>query len=136
MKNTVCIAVAVLTASLLTASAGADVFVMDWWGVASGSAPRLTGGDFEMTAAIGLPGDNAPSAGGEFEMLPGELGIVPPPLRDGDANADSHVDLTDLSLLLAHFGATEGVYWSDGDFNDDGSVNLTDLSRLLANFGT
>lgn len=52
----------------------------------------------------------------------------------GDANADGTVNLTDLSLLLAHYGAS-GVDRQDGDFDGDGDADLTDLSMLLSNFG-
>jgi len=52
-----------------------------------------------------------------------------------DLNGDRQITLSDLSILLAHFG-NSGATPADGDTNGDGSVNLTDLSQLLAVFGT
>ncbi|WP_428388316.1 dockerin type I domain-containing protein [Mucisphaera sp.] len=53
----------------------------------------------------------------------------------GDANLDFTVDLIDLSMLAANFGATDAT-WSQGDFNADGNVDLIDLSLLASSFGT
>ena len=51
----------------------------------------------------------------------------------GDLNSDSHVNITDLSILLSHYG-TSGTP-SQGDCNSDGSINITDLSILLSHYG-
>jgi hypothetical protein len=66
----------------------------------------------------------------------GDLAILPDTGGDcvGDINADGHVDLADLAILLAHFGAG-GATPADGDLNGDHSVDLADLAVLLANFG-
>jgi len=53
----------------------------------------------------------------------------------GDFNGDRHVDLSDLSTLLAHFGMFEGAGLADGDTDGDGDVDLSDLSTLLSHFG-
>jgi glycosyl hydrolase family 39 (putative alpha-L-iduronidase) len=50
---------------------------------------------------------------------------------NGDLNNDSHVDVTDLSILLSNYGKSS----STGDINTDGKVDVTDLSILLSNFG-
>lgn len=52
----------------------------------------------------------------------------------GDLNGSGKVELTDLSILLAHWNAT-GVPVTQGDVNASGKVDLTDLSILLANWG-
>lgn len=52
----------------------------------------------------------------------------------GDLDRSGAADLTDLSILLSHFGET-GVQPSMGDMDGDGSVTLTDLARLLTVFG-
>ncbi|MBI5863442.1 MAG: hypothetical protein HZB38_02800 [Planctomycetes bacterium] len=54
----------------------------------------------------------------------------------GDVDGDLDVDLTDLAILLAHFGTPAGATTADGDLDADGDVDLTDLALLLANFGT
>jgi len=52
----------------------------------------------------------------------------------GDANADGHVDLTDLSTVLNNFGATTAA-WTSGNFDGGPTIDLTDLSAVLNNFG-
>ncbi len=52
-----------------------------------------------------------------------------------DLSGDHHVDLTDLSILLVHFGLS-GAASADGDLDGDGDVDLLDLSTLLIAFGT
>ncbi len=53
-----------------------------------------------------------------------------------DVDLSGAVDLTDLAVLLAHFGTLADALPSDGDVDGDGDVDLSDLSALLANFGT
>jgi hypothetical protein len=53
--------------------------------------------------------------------------------KQGDANGDGKVNITDLSILLRNFN--HGGGWAQGDFNGDGRINITDLSILLRNFG-
>lgn len=52
----------------------------------------------------------------------------------GDLNSDGHVNITDLSILLSHYGQS-GQTISTGDCNSDGSVTITDLSILLSHYG-
>jgi hypothetical protein len=54
----------------------------------------------------------------------------------GDANRDGAVNVSDLSLLAANYGTTNGATWAMGDFTGDGAVNVSDLSLLAANYGT
>ena len=49
----------------------------------------------------------------------------------GDVTGDNMVNLADLNLVLANFGATT----TEGDADGDGEVNLADLNLVLANFG-
>lgn len=51
----------------------------------------------------------------------------------GDLNGDGAIDLADLSILLANFGAAGAP--EQGDLNGDGQVDLADLSILLTVFG-
>lgn len=52
----------------------------------------------------------------------------------GDLNGSGSVDLSDLTVLLAHFGSTSANA-ADGDIDGDGDVDLPDLAALLARFG-
>lgn len=54
----------------------------------------------------------------------------------GDLDDDGDVSLSDLTILLAHFGTPSGATYADGDLDDDGDVDLNDLAILLAHFGT
>lgn len=53
----------------------------------------------------------------------------------GDVNGDRAIDLSDLAVLLVHFGQATGAAWTDGDLTGDGSVALEDLGLLLSRFG-
>lgn len=55
------------------------------------------------------------------------------PCRDLDA--DREVGLSDLSILLSHFGMPAGASFGEGDLDSDADVDLDDLVRLLADFG-
>ncbi|MDZ4770348.1 MAG: hypothetical protein SGJ24_14580, partial [Chloroflexota bacterium] len=58
-------------------------------------------------------------------------------MRQGDANNDNVVNITDFSILAASFGKVEGVtdYDARADFSGDDNVNINDFSLLAANFG-
>ena len=51
---------------------------------------------------------------------------------DGDAS----VDLSDLVILLAHFGTASGASPADGDLDGDEDVDTSDLAQMLALFGS
>jgi hypothetical protein len=69
-----------------------------------------------------LPGATISSIGSGGTSVPGDL------------NNDSHVTITDLSILLSHYGQA-GQTLSTGDCNNDGAVTVTDLSILLSHYG-
>jgi hypothetical protein len=54
----------------------------------------------------------------------------------GDLDGDGDVDLGDLAMLLAHYGATSGAAYEDGDLDGDEDVDLGDLAALLVLYGT
>ncbi|MBK8027195.1 MAG: hypothetical protein IPK19_38850 [Chloroflexi bacterium] len=58
-------------------------------------------------------------------------------LREGDANDDNIVNISDFSLLASAFGKSEGQAGFDAraDFNEDGVINIADFSLLASNFG-
>src|SRR5262249_9420946 len=70
---------------------------------------------------------------GNTEAWRVDLGPLPCP---GDVNGDHQVDLSDLTVLLSHFGTTSGATLADGDLDNDGDVDLADLASLLSHFGT
>ncbi|MBK8027729.1 MAG: S8 family serine peptidase [Chloroflexi bacterium] len=57
-------------------------------------------------------------------------------LKEGDANNDNVVNITDFSALAAAFGSSVGgaSYNASADFNGDSTVNISDFSLLAANF--
>jgi hypothetical protein len=60
---------------------------------------------------------------------------------EGDVNNDCTVDVADLSLVGAAFGASPGpppsVHWNPfADLNNDGSINIVDLVVVASHFGT
>jgi hypothetical protein len=59
--------------------------------------------------------------------------LVSPELL-GDANADGHVDSSDLSTVLENFGAPNSA-WTSGNFDYSPTIDLTDLADILNNFG-
>lgn len=52
-----------------------------------------------------------------------------------DVDGDCAVGLSDLAVLLLHFGAANGAFYADGDLDFDSDVDLYDLTLLLAAFG-
>lgn len=54
----------------------------------------------------------------------------------GDLDRDGLSNLHDLTVLLAHFGATDDATRADGDLDADGDVDLGDLDILLSAFGS
>jgi hypothetical protein len=91
------------------------------------SPPGVSATDFLGSSRIA---GTAPDIGA-YEFTSGSTGTSVP----GDLNNDSHVTITDLSILLSHYGQS-GQTLSTGDCNNDGAVTVTDLSILLSHYGT
>lgn len=77
-------------------------------------------------------------ADGRFDHLPLVVDFrVRQPTLVGDINGDGSVDLLDLDILGANFGAFSPPPGpGSGDLNGDGNIDLLDLDILGANFGT
>ena len=67
-----------------------------------------------------------------------QIGVhkLAPAVIAGDANRDGKVDVSDLGILAANYGASSGATWMTGDFNGDGKVDVSDLGILAANYGS
>ena len=44
------------------------------------------------------------------------------------------MDINDLSIVLANFGKTSGMWWATGDFYGSGTVDINDLTLVLSNY--
>lgn len=85
------------------------------------------------TYRIRVKGEHSLSIAQDITLVAGSNSItLTDPLREGDANDDNTVSLSDFSLLASVFGTVSS---GPADFNDDGSVLLTDFSLLASNFG-
>ena len=71
------------------------------------------------------------------EIAPGSNSIALGTLREGDANDDDCVNITDFSFLKLSFAKCAGNegFNPGADFNEDGCVNISDFSLLRMNFG-
>lgn len=79
--------------------------------------------------------DPTPPYTAGYELQPRDRSDVWPFLT-GDVTMDCVVDISDLSQLLANFGAHEDVGPIDGDLNLNGTVDINDLAMLLGGFGS
>jgi|GEM_PF-2334572 len=79
----------------------------------------------------------AAQVAGVVVTTPGTFTFGVGALRNGDANDDNAVNITDFSILAATFGKTSVTpgYDARADFNGDNVVNITDFSLLAASFG-
>jgi hypothetical protein len=84
------------------------------WGFVSGTNPTLTVSATEPLYYMKLI---------KTQMIP------------GDANDDGMVDVGDLGILAANYGAATQAGFMTGDFNADNVVDVGDLGILAANYG-
>gem|GEM_PF-1701183 len=71
-------------------------------------------------------------------LVAGENAItVNAQLREGDADGNGLINITDFSLLATPFGKLSGQAGFNiaADFNNDGIINITDFSLLATSFG-
>jgi hypothetical protein len=95
-----------------------------------------TASSYSIAAAIADDaGDYDCVVSNAFGMATSNAATLTVDALTGDLDADGDVDLTDLSVQLANFGAS-GVGPEDGDLDGDTDVDLTDLALMLAAFGT
>lgn len=84
----------------------------------------------------GIAGFTGLASTGEVEdfLLPRVLTTTS--FFDSDFNNDGAVDLLDLDVLGANFGAGPGATRAQGDANGDGNIDLLDLDILGSEFGS
>jgi hypothetical protein len=70
-------------------------------------------------------------AGSSYDAGSDEAGAGACP--SGDLNGDCHVTITDLSIMLSHYGQSATA--AQGDINGDNTCNILDLSILLSHYG-
>ncbi len=63
-------------------------------------------------------------------------GVDPRPLIPaGDADGDYKAGLSDLAVIITHWGRMSGAKLEDGDLNGDCAVTLADISEVITNWG-
>lgn len=70
-----------------------------------------------------------------LDMASVSINLDPKPTNPADFNGDGVVNVSDLLILFANWGACPSSGACVGDLNNDGSVNVSDLLILLANWG-
>ena len=103
------------------------------WNTIDGGGRTSVSGSLSLSGTIGQPDAGQMTAampGHSFTLLGGFWTPCP-----GDLNGDRRIGLTDLTILLAHFGVASGARPEDGDLDRNGQVNLVDLTHFLARFG-
>ncbi|MGN6370077.1 MAG: glycosyl hydrolase family 28 protein [Phycisphaerae bacterium] len=85
------------------------------------------GADIYYTSNLDISGLSVTATSGNAFNLYGDTPL-------GDANGDGTVDLSDLSIVLNHFGETTSAR-SLGNFDGAPTINLTDLSDVVNHFG-
>ena len=121
----------------LPSSARAQAFDLSWNSIDGGGLTNSQGGGWSLGGTIGQLDAGVTLSGAGWECAGGfwSNANAPGPSLPGDLDADCDVDLSDLTVLLAHFGTPTGALLGDGDSDADGDVDLSDLTLLLADFG-
>lgn len=91
----------------------------------------ISAAEVATSPAVDLGNRARPSGAGP------EIGAFEATSGPGDLNGDGVVNVSDLSLVTAHFGqSTSDTAWdARADANGDGVVNVADLTRVTSNFG-
>ncbi|MGN6367590.1 MAG: beta strand repeat-containing protein [Phycisphaerae bacterium] len=108
------------------------------FGAASAGGPAARAGIFTSLTGMGIAvidNSSLPTPLTSFGGVPVDANsVLLAGAFLGDSNLDGHVDLSDLSVVLNHFGQSTGS-WLAGNFDHAPTVDLTDLSCVLNNFG-
>jgi parallel beta-helix repeat protein len=97
-----------------------------------GSRPVMSA----YTLKSATPGKSAASDGTDIGVNISSSPAGTPTPKTGDLNADSQVNIFDLSILLSNYGKTKAQASNPAcDLNNDSTINIFDLSILLSNYG-
>lgn len=117
---------------------------LDFGGPLPPDTYTVTVADTVTSTAASIALDGEMSAPDDPAALPSGEGLaggsavftfeVAPPCN-ADVTGDGQINIADLGVVLANFGAANAQP-EDGDVNGDGNVNIADLGELLAAFGT
>jgi hypothetical protein len=91
--------------------------------------PALSPGTFDIGVKHAHTLRNVASG---VALAPGDNPVDFGMLREGDANDDNCVNITDFSIFASAFAPQ---YRPEADFDLDGNVNITDFSLLASSFG-
>jgi len=113
----------------------ADAFDLSWQTVSGGGA-RAVAGPYTLEGAVVQPAGLA--IAGDYELQSGFLyGALARPALPGDVDGDCDVDVVDIMLVAAHWGAHAGdaLYdvWYDRDH--DGDIDILDIMSVVAQWG-
>jgi hypothetical protein len=106
------------------------------WHTVSGGGVRAAAGPYSLESAVVQPAGL--STAGDYELQSGFLyGALARPALAGDMDGDCDVDVVDIMLVAAHWGAHSGdaLYdpWYDRD--NDGDIDIVDIMWVIARWG-
>jgi hypothetical protein len=131
-----------LTLALISGTAWADDFTLDWYTLDAGGVMNATDNGFELSGTIGQPdAASVVMTGGGYELT-GGFWIVPtaPAVCIGDLNCDGTVSFADINpfvLYLSNFAQWQAAYpgcpAENGDINGDGTYpSFADINPFVA----
>jgi hypothetical protein len=128
-----------LLIAIVTVSATADEFEIDWFTIDGGGGYSSDGGEFELEGTIGQPDASPALAGGEFELIGGFWVVATGPCQSvpGDCDCDGDVDLDDyvaFESCLLGVGGGVAPECECFDLDDDGQVTVTDFAVFQVTF--
>jgi len=106
------------------------------WHTLSGGGGRAIGGPYTLESAVVQPAGVA--AAGVYELQSGFLyGALARPALAGDMDGDCDVDVVDIMLVAARWGAHAGDVLYDPwyDLDHDGDIDIVDIMSVVAQWG-
>ena len=123
----------ILTLALAPAVPAQD-FDISWHTIDGGGEMFTSGGDLELSGAIGQP-DAGAMTGGDFELVGGFWAIgggSSPPCDPCDMNCDGTVDASDIEFFIDMlFNGATPCDTCTGDTNGDGNIDAGDIEGFI-----